>query len=108
MANMSKLEAILSDKQNIAALGQCKNGEEALAFLNEKGAEMTVDDMKQLADILRRTADDDEDLSPDELAAVSGGAGLNLDLSRALVNVKSFIIDTFNEAFHWLFDWMGD
>lgn len=67
MANKAKLEEIMKDESNVAALKACETEEAALAFLNEKGAELTAAEL-QLA-----MPGSDEAMDLDQMDAIAGG-----------------------------------
>lgn len=69
MANMDKLTEILSSEECVNALQECTTKEAVLAFLNDKGADVTEEDMKKIV----AAVSGKQALSDEVLAPVSGG-----------------------------------
>ena len=74
MANMQKVKEIFADAEVMAQLDQCTTVEESLAFLNDKGAELTADELKELAAAVVKAADTkDEAMDMNDMESVAGG-----------------------------------
>lgn len=75
MANQAKIEEIFSNPENVAAFRALQSKEEALAFMNDKGAEMTPDELKEMVCAIRDSLKEgnDEAMDLDALEQVAGG-----------------------------------
>lgn len=94
MANMNKVQEILSNEDNMYTFLTLKTPEEAMAYLNEQGAELKEDDMMTVINSfvvgVNRVPSDKMDL--DDMENVAGGV-LREDTAEKLMNVTEELCD---------------
>lgn len=87
MANMNKIKEIFNNPADMEELNKCTTVEASLAFLNDKGAEMTVEEIKELAAAIAKAAKANEEaMNLDEMENVAGG-GIFGDIFGGIANV---------------------
>ena len=87
MANMNKVKEIFSNPADMEQLNKCTTVEDSLAFLNGKGAEMTAEEVKELAAAIVKAAEENsEAMNMDDMENVAGG-GLFGDILGGVANV---------------------
>lgn len=86
MANTEKLQEALQDQKFVEELFALETPEEAKAKLQEKGVEITVEELKAVMAYVSKSASGE--LSEDDLEDVAGGAILN-----DMMNIMSPVLD---------------
>lgn len=72
--DMKKFDAIIRDKDTIAALLQCKSKQDALDVLKAKGVIATDEELKALMEtIIKAVTADETSMNMDDMDAVAGG-----------------------------------
>ena len=95
MANIDKLAEILNSEKCAEELKACTTKEAVLAYLNDKGADVTEADMKEIVDeMFGKEALSDEDLAP-----VSGGGAL-----KTMRKFYKWVGNTAVDAYDWFRD----
>ena len=74
MLNQEKLQEVFSDKEYVASIAKL-SAEDAAKSLNEKGVDMTADDLMKLRDFVMAHKEElqNGELSEEKLAEVAGG-----------------------------------
>lgn len=83
--NKEIMDKILVDEANLAGLLRCKTLEEALAYVNNQGAEANMDELKSVIVSLKKYADDSA-MKMEDMDAVAGGN----DVVRGIVDTAGF------------------
>lgn len=98
MANFAKLQEIFKNPEDMEALTKLTVKEDILAFLNEKGAEMTADELTEMGMAIKKAIESKgEGMNMDDMDAVAGGGFFTatFDFIGNLASIPSdFIADT--------------
>ena len=100
MANMNKVQEILNNEENMLHFLKFKTPEEAMAYLNEQGAELKEEDMaiviNSFVEGMNRGASESMDL--DDMDNVAGGT-LREDTAEKLETVVEELCDLGSRLF---------
>lgn len=93
MANQAKIEEIFSNPENVAAFSALQSKEAALAFMNDKGAEMTDEELVEMIQAIRDSLKEGDDgaMNMDELEGVAGG-GLFSTIGNFFKGAKDVVV----------------
>lgn len=72
----AKLKEIMADKTFAERLASLEESEDVKKALEEKGVDLTADEIKQIAEAFRSAGEGDGELSEDQLEAAGGGMPL--------------------------------
>lgn len=109
--DMKKFDAIIRDKDTIAALLQCKSKQEALDVLKAKGVIATDEELKALMEeIIKAVTANEDSMNVDDMDAVAGGAGAGiredtLEDTRVVIRETvglGFVTDFFKIGAHYV------
>lgn len=72
----AKLKEVMADKTFAERLASLEESEDVKKALEEKGVDLTADEIKQIAEAFRSAGEGDGELSEDQLEAAGGGMPL--------------------------------
>ncbi len=103
MIDQEKLKEAFSDKEYVESIAKM-SAEDAAKSLNEKGVDVTADDLMQVRDFLMKHKDELQsgELSEESLAEISGGASVGTIVSIA---IGSFVVACLATAVGLLAGW---
>ena len=85
MANQAVLEKVLADEEFVKGLAEMENPEEVRDALNAKGAEVTTEEVQEIAKALSQHAEGE--LDEDALEDVAGGIAIGAIITGVTVGI---------------------
>lgn len=80
----AQMEEVMADKAFAEKLVSLKELEDVKKELEDKGVDLTVDEIKQIIETLGNEEEVDGELSDDELEEAAGGFGIGVSSGRCL------------------------
>ncbi len=105
MENKEKLQQLMQDEEFLKEILVLETAEEVQQAFKEKDVDISIEDLKKIKELIKKSINEDYELTEEELEEITGGSFLTALIIQPILTAFFSVIGTSlgQKIFGWLF-----